>query len=200
MSRIKTLAGKGRASVVYFFWYIINRILCTGQKVSFGRKLKFVGRIRFRSRGKIVIEDNVKVNSSIMSDPLGGNTCSVFVTTKDAEIRIGEGSGLSNTVIFSRKKITIGENVFIGAGVCIYDTDFHPLNLSGRLSCDQPQSREVSIENGAFIGAHSIILKGVTIGEGSVIGAGSVVTKNVPPMEIWAGNPARYIRRNEDST
>lgn len=39
---------------------------------------------------------------------------------------------------------------------------------------------------------------GVTIGDGAVIGAGSVVTKDVGPYEIWAGNPARYIRKRFD--
>ena len=53
------------------------------------------------------------------------------------------------------------------------------------------------IKDHAFIGAHAIILKGVTIGEGSVIGAGSVVTKSVPDGEIWAGNPAVFIRKVE---
>ena len=200
MNRLRTYAGITRISIIYSFWHFINRLSCIGQKVSIGKNLKTIGRIRFRNRGKVIIGENVKINSSIMSDPLGGNTCSIFVTTNGAEIRIGKGSGLSNTVMFARKKITIGENVLIGAGVCIYDNDFHPLNLSERLNHGQPTSREVNIENGAFIGAHSIILKGVTIGKGSVIGAGSVVTKNVPPMEIWAGNPARFIRRNGEST
>ena len=54
--------------------------------------------------------------------------------------------------------------------------------------------KPVVIGNDVFIGAKSIILKGVTIGENSVIGAGSVVTKSVPANQIWAGNPAKFIR------
>jgi acetyltransferase-like isoleucine patch superfamily enzyme len=45
-----------------------------------------------------------------------------------------------------------------------------------------------------FIGAHSILMPGVTIGVGSIVGAGSVVTRDVPPGSIVAGNPARIVR------
>ena len=51
-----------------------------------------------------------------------------------------------------------------------------------------------NIEDNVFIGANCIILKGVKIGDRSIIGAGSVVTKNVPSDQIWAGNPAKFIR------
>ena len=53
---------------------------------------------------------------------------------------------------------------------------------------------KVSIEHDAFIGADCIVLKGVTIGACSIIGAGSVVTKSIPQGQIWAGNPAKFIR------
>lgn len=54
----------------------------------------------------------------------------------------------------------------------------------------------VHIRRNAFIGAGTLITKPVTIGENSVVGAGSVVTKDIPAGEVWAGNPARFIKRN----
>nr|WP_285890903.1 DapH/DapD/GlmU-related protein [Mesobacillus maritimus] len=52
----------------------------------------------------------------------------------------------------------------------------------------------VVIEDGVFIGGGSFILKGSHIGKDSIIGAGSVVSGRVPPNEVWAGNPAKFIR------
>lgn len=51
------------------------------------------------------------------------------------------------------------------------------------------------VGNDVWIGIESLIMPGVHIGDGAVIGARAVVTKNVPPYEIWAGNPARCIKR-----
>lgn len=59
------------------------------------------------------------------------------------------------------------------------------------------KTKPVIIEEGAFIGGGTIILKGVVIGRHSVVGAGSVVTRSIPPGEIWAGNPARFVRKLE---
>lgn len=53
---------------------------------------------------------------------------------------------------------------------------------------------KVHIKPNAHIGANTIICKPVTIGENAVVGAGSIVTKDIPDNEVWAGNPARYIR------
>ena len=54
------------------------------------------------------------------------------------------------------------------------------------------------IGNDVWIGYGSIIKAGITIADGAIIGAGSVVTKNVGPYEIWAGNPAKLIRKRFD--
>ena len=57
--------------------------------------------------------------------------------------------------------------------------------------------KPVLIEDGAFIGTGTIILKGTHIGRGSIIGAGSIVSGEIPPFEIWAGVPAKYVKKIE---
>lgn len=56
----------------------------------------------------------------------------------------------------------------------------------------------VEIGNDVWIGTHCLIKSGVKIADGAIIGMGSVVTKNVGPYEIWAGNPAKLIRKRFD--
>lgn len=53
---------------------------------------------------------------------------------------------------------------------------------------------QVKIEEDAFIGCNVVICNSVTIGKGAIVGAGSIVTKDIPPYQVWAGNPARYIK------
>lgn len=78
----------------------------------------------------------------------------------------------------------------------IFDTDFHPLDaLKRRIGFEGMKSKPVTIEDDAFIGAHCVICKGVTIGSRSIVAAGSVVVKDIPRNEIWGGNPARFIRK-----
>ncbi len=55
------------------------------------------------------------------------------------------------------------------------------------------------IEDDVWIGACAIIMSGVTIGSGSIVAAGSVVTKDIPPCEIWGGNPARKLKDRFES-
>jgi acetyltransferase-like isoleucine patch superfamily enzyme len=69
--------------------------------------------------------------------------------------------------------------------------DFHnPQNRAGKM-----EARPVTICDGVWLGARSMILPGVTVGEGAIVGAGAVVTKDVPPHTLVAGVPAVFIRK-----
>lgn len=148
--------------------------------------------------GKCVIGNGLVMNNGLKGNPIGRPQRCVLFVDRNAEIIIGNNVGMSSTAIVSHKSITIGNNVKIGGGVCIYDTDFHALDAKKRAIKDtdkeQANKQPVIIEDNVFIGAHSTILKGVTIGQNAIIGACSVVTRSVPPNEIWGGNPAKFIK------
>ena len=102
---------------------------------------------------------------------------------------------MSTTRLWIHKSARIGNNVKIGGCVLITDTDAHPMDYVARRSSNEgTKSAPVVIEDDVWVGAHCIILKGVTIGARSIIGAGSVVTKSIPADCVAAGNPCRVIK------
>lgn len=88
------------------------------------------------------------------------------------------------------ENIHIGEKVHITTG-CIILT--HGLDTTQEGTCWL--SYQVDIGSGSFIGANSIICGNIKIGENVIVGAGSIVTHDIPSNEIWAGNPARFIKK-----
>jgi|SRR5581483_6174685 len=108
---------------------------------------------------------------------------------RDAVLTLEDGCFLNQGVhIACQKHVRIGASVLLADQVLIMDTDFHAVGSQS------VQAVAVSIGANVWIGARTIVLKGVTIGEGAVVGAGSVVTRSVPPRVLAAGNPARVIR------
>ena len=121
--------------------------------------------------------------------------CLFNIVFRGKSITIGDNVGISGATLCAVEDIHIGNNLMIGSGAIITTTDSHPIHWEARrLHAEPPASAQVVIGNDVFIGARSIILKGVTIGDGAVIGAGAVVTKSIPPRVIAAGNPARIIK------
>jgi len=177
--------------------YVRNWFLLKLVKAKFEKMPSISGKLFFKGTGKIVFGKNVQIASSRYSNPIGGDTRTAFIVSSGAILLIGNNCGISNSTIFCTKRIIIEDNVLIGGGTKIYDTDFHPLDYYARINNinESISRREVIIKEGAFIGGHSIILKGVKISKQSIIGAGSVVSKDIPDFEIWAGNPAKFIKK-----
>lgn len=142
-----------------------------------------------KSGSKIVIGKNCKFVSVPWANLIGINhRCIISTSAKNAELRIGNNCGFSGVSIWCFEKITIGNNVRVGANVTIMDGDAHQ---------DDPRAGKnapILIEDNVWIGANVMVLKGVSIGRNSLIGAGSVVTKDIPENVVAAGNPCRVIR------
>ena len=119
---------------------------------------------------------------------LAGVKFSTLATSEKRFVFIGKD------VVFDTARpwlIEIGNNVHITTGSLLL-THYMEIDSNGWIEW---HSGSIKIEDNVFIGAKTIITKPVTIGQGAVIGAGSVVTKDIPPYEIWAGVPARFIKK-----
>jgi len=100
--------------------------------------------------------------------------------------------------ITARAEISIGDNVIIGP-YAVINSGCHLYKSKDILIRDQGHKLgPISIGNDVWIGAHSVVLPGVTIGEGAVIGAGAIVTRSVPPYAVAVGVPAKVIRYREN--
>lgn len=181
--------------IIDTFW---NFFLFKYYNVIIGKNFRCDGRMIIQGRGEYSIGNDVHIISKELLNPVGGGK-TVLQTLDGGKISIGNNVGISHAILCAREKIIIEDNVLIGGGTKIYDNDFHSLEYLYRMQNPDRHIRkgQVKIKEGAFIGAHSIILKGVEIGEHSIVGAGSVVSCNIPNHEIWAGNPAEFIRKIE---
>ena len=124
------------------------------------------------------------------------------------DCKIGEHCNICANVLIEND-VVIGDYVTIKCGVQIWDgielEDHVMVGSNVSFTNDMyPRSHNkdwklmrTKVCKGASIGAGSVILPGLTIGAGAMIGAGSVVTKDVPPGELWLGNPAKFVRKIE---
>lgn len=136
----------------------------------------------------IVVAGNCKFCSRTKANPLGNkHRCMVSTLEEGALVQIGESCGFSGTTICCSSQVVLQHHVRCGANSSIIDSDGH--NEDFRSS----EPKRILIEDHAWLGNDSIILKGVTIGRYAMVGAGSVVRNSIPPYAVVMGNPAKVI-------
>jgi acetyltransferase-like isoleucine patch superfamily enzyme len=180
-----------RTTYYWCFRVLVAEPLFKAYCRSYGRNVRtdvFVHWVQ--GRGDLIVGDDVLVDGKCSF-----NFAARF--TQRPTLVIGSGSGIGHGCVFTvGKKISIGTNCRIAAGVWMFDSPGHPSAPDARLR-DQPPSesdvRPITIGNNVWIGGRAVIFPGVTIGDGSIVSAAAVVTVDVAPNSIVTGNPARRI-------
>jgi acetyltransferase-like isoleucine patch superfamily enzyme len=161
-------------------------------------KVNFIGKdselfclIEKRNKNsKIIIGSGCLINGRLV--------CETKKSLIDIKNNVFIGGG---TILDCKESIIIHDNVLISYLCLIFDHDSHDTISANRINdaylfrnklydWSKIPSKPIIIKKNSWIGARSIITKGVMIGEGAVVAAGSVVTKNVPDYTLVAGNPA----------
>lgn len=146
--------------------------------------VRLSGRVYFRPGGYVEFGNGVAL--------VGNVTPIEIVSYKGSRISVGDHTFINyGASITAYQNVSIGRHCLLGHHVRIVDRNEHGVE---QRELAQP-ARPVVIEDHVWIGSHTIILPGVSIGHNSAIGAGSVVTRDVPANCLAAGNPARILRR-----
>lgn len=160
----------------------MTKYSCISNDLKLGKNVRLS---KFVNLYGCAVGDNTKIGSfvEVQKNAVIGKNCKICSHT------------------FICEGITIKDKVFIGHNVTFIN-DKYPMATNPDGSMQTEKDWEVVptiVEEGVSIGSSVTILCGVTIGAGAMVGAGSVVTKDIPPGEIWAGNPAKSIRKVQKS-
>ena len=150
-------------------------------------KISPLADIEDSTRGtKIEVGDGAVIDAFVKIKPAGGT----------GDVIVGPGTYInSGCVLYTGHGIRIGANVLIAANCTLAPTN-HEIRDRTRLIREQgfsPSRGGIIIEDDVWVGANSVVLKGVKLDRGSIIGAGSVVTKTVADGQTVVGNPAHPL-------
>lgn len=172
------------------------------------RAARFAYEVHGRSQARGVIEPGVQFIGPVTIEGTGNVHVGAgtrlgrraFIETQGAGVvRIGRHCTINDgATIVAHESVTIGDYALIGEYASVRDSN-HGTALGEPMRWQQHTARPVAIGNDAWIGRGACVLKGVHIGDGAIVGANAVVTKDVPPLEIVGGVPAKPIGRRADA-
>jgi acetyltransferase-like isoleucine patch superfamily enzyme len=159
-----------------------DQFLCIGADVKLGKNVRLS---KFINLYGCEIGDETKIGAfvEIQKNAAIGRRCKISSHT------------------FICEGVTIEDYVFVGHGVVFVNDSFpRATTEGGELQTESDWVVEKTLlKKGCSIGSGATILSNVTIGERAIVGAGAVVTRDVPPGVIVAGNPARILRKIDDT-
>jgi acetyltransferase-like isoleucine patch superfamily enzyme len=178
-----------------------------GRNVTFGQNviLRHPGKIRIGSN--VVVDDNCLLDAKgidnrgiVLEDGvfIGRNT---ILSCKNGNIRLEEKANVGfNCEIGAAGDVRVGKNVLLAAYVYIVGGDHLHDRVDVAVAEQGRTAQGVTVEEGAWLGAHAVVADGVRIGKHAIIGAGGVVLEDVPDYHIAGGVPTKLLRDRRDAS
>ena len=179
---------------------------------GFGRAVVIGRGLVLRHPGRITIADGVLIDDDCVLDARGSDaglslgagvlvSRGTILSCKEGPISVGARANFGwRCAVSSVGGVEIGDQVLFAGGCYVGGGRYHLEDRSRSIASQGSYSKgPVRIGNGSWIGAHAVILDGVSIGVGAVVAAGAVVADDVPPFAVVGGVPARIIRERGGS-
>lgn len=170
----------GRSAVSFARWR------SPGLELRGGLRMHYRARIYAPAGTRVTIGDGTWLGPGAIVDAWTG------------AITIGERSRIGiYSLVSGQGGLVIGDDVLIADHVTIIPANHRHDDLDQPIRTQGETRQGIVIEDWAWIGSHATVLDGVTVGRGAIVAAGAVVTKDVPPLAIVGGVPARILRYRE---
>jgi acetyltransferase-like isoleucine patch superfamily enzyme len=167
---------------------LMRRAILRALAIRVGDGVRIDPGVGFLHAETFEIGDGVFIGAQAYLQGRVGGTC-----------RIGARAWIGPQAYLDARSLEIEDEVAIGPGVRILGSAHTGLPIELVETREDLEVEPVRIERGADVGVNAVVLPGVTIGRGSIVGAGAVVTRDVPPLAIVAGVPARILRYRRQS-
>lgn len=184
ISRMKDKASPTNLNILDVFrrWlFSRKKNLTMGDGVTFKRGVS----ISICKSGELKIGNNSFLHSGVW----------LLLTMPRPRVDIGKWVMIGkDTIIASKNRVKIGDFTVFAPRCYVVDHE-HGFDSSDVILNQRSVLKEVVIGRDCYFGTGVTILGGVTVGDGAIIGAGSVVTRDIPSYEMWAGIPAKFIKK-----
>lgn len=189
-------------------YLILMRYRIQYPNVKFGSGVTIRGKFSVEGKGKVEIGkyccflsspyqiNKIYIPESSACLTIGDNcffSSTSFEVKGEGKVEIESHCYFNGTTVNAVKSITFKKQCLVSDATLV-DTDFHSIQINRRDPNVQAKTKAICIEENAWIGSQSMILKGVTIGKNSVVGARSVVRQSVPDNVVVIGNPQQIVK------
>lgn len=118
-----------------------------------------------------------------------------FFIPEPERVSIGRNCSFNRNVVIDGSLVEVGDWSIVGPNTLIQSSYHDYANPKVPIVLQGGKNRSIRIGRDVWVGANCVVLKDTVLGDGCVIAAHSLVNKDIPPLEVWGGVPAKRLKK-----